>query len=125
MREIAQGSLDTVMAQVNDPATAAEFKRASFEAALAGIREGQMTYANDLILPKIQEEMKTRLEKFQGLSAEEESKLLQLTEEQKKIVVENDRKMKHEFLAQAPAINHGTIKMHDKYKSYMSMVQSA
>jgi hypothetical protein len=48
-----------------------------------------------------------------------------LSPEQKKILAENDRKMKNEFLAQAPAINHGTVKMHEKYKSYMSMVQAA
>ena len=50
----------------------------------------------------IQEEMQVRLAKYQGLSAEEESKLLQLTTEQKGIVATNDTKMKNEFLAAAP-----------------------
>ena len=73
----------------------------------------------------IQEEMKERLIKFQGLSAEEEAKLLQLTDEQKKIVAENDRKLKNEFLATAPAIAHGGVKMTPKYKDYMGMVTAA
>lgn len=98
MREIAHGSLEKVLSQVNDPAHSAEIKRSSFESALDGIRSGVMTYSSDKILPMIQEEMKERLVRFQGLSAEEESKLLALTEEQKKIVAENDRKMKNEFL---------------------------
>ena len=125
MRDIALGSLENVLSKVENSETAAEIKRASFEAALEGIRSGQMTYEKDLILPLFEAEMKERLEKFKGLSAEEESELLQLSEEQKKIVVENDRKMKNEYLGQAPNINHGTIKMNDKYKQYMSMVQSA
>eukprot|EP00355_Strombidium_rassoulzadegani_P000955 CAMPEP_0168612474 /NCGR_PEP_ID=MMETSP0449_2-20121227/2938_1 /TAXON_ID=1082188 /ORGANISM="Strombidium rassoulzadegani, Strain ras09" /LENGTH=401 /DNA_ID=CAMNT_0008653045 /DNA_START=8 /DNA_END=1213 /DNA_ORIENTATION=- len=125
MREIAVGSLEKVIAQVNDPANAAEVKRSSFESALDGIRSGSMTYKGDKILPMIEAEMKERLEKFKGLSAEEESKLLSLTPEQQKLVADNDRKLKNEFLHQAPQINHGAIKAHDKYKSYMSMVHSA
>lgn len=69
--------------------------------------------------------MKERLEKFKGLSAEEEAKLLSLTAEQKAIIAENDRKAKNEFLTQAPAISHGTVKMTEKYKGYMGMVASA
>jgi len=69
--------------------------------------------------------MQDRLQKFQGLSAEEESKLLSLNDEQKKLVVENDRKLKNEFLAKAPEVSHGTIKMSEKYRNYVSMVQAA
>lgn len=125
MKEIAMGSVDKVLGQIESPEHAADIKRASFESALEGIRSGVMTYQHDKILPMVQAEMAERLEKFKGLSAEEESQMLSLTDEQKKIVIENDRKHKHEFLATAPAINHGTIKMHDKFKSYMQMVQSA
>lgn len=124
MREIAVGSVEKVLAQVENPATAAEIKRASFLSALDGIRTGVMTYNQDMILPLIEAEMKERLEKFKGLSAEEESKLLSLTAEQKSIIAENDRKAKNEFLTAAPGISHGTVKMTDKYKGYMSMVQA-
>jgi len=31
--------------------------------------------------------------------------------------------MKNEYLVAAPAISHGTIKMSEKYKGYMAMVQ--
>lgn len=99
MREIAVGSVDKVLAQVDSPAMAGEIKRASFLSALDGIRTGIMTYKEDLILPMIEAEMQERLQKFKGLSAEEESKLLALSAEQKAIIAENDRKAKNEFLA--------------------------
>ena len=125
MREIAQGSVDKILQQVESPEHSASIKRSSFESALAGIRSGVMKYENDPILPLIQDEMQERLQKFQGLTAEEEGKLLSLTEDQKKLVVENDRKIKNEFLATAPAVSHGSLKMSEKYKNYMSMVHSA
>ncbi len=124
MRNLALGSVDKVLAYVDDPQHSDEVRRSSFESALDGIRTGVMTYNNDKILPMIEEEMAQRLQAFQGLSAEEESKLLALTAEQKKIIADNDRKMKEEFLTQAPSINHGTVKMNPKYKDYMELVQT-
>jgi len=124
MKNIAMGSVDAVLSYVNDPQHAEEIRRSSLDNALEGIKTGRMTYANDMILPMIESEMASRLESFKGLSAEEESKLLALTGDQKKIIAQNDRKMKEEFLTQAPNINHGTVKMHEKYRNYMSLVQS-
>jgi len=124
MKEIAFGSLDKILKQVEDPATNSEIKESAFQSALLGISKGTMTYENDSILPMIEAEMQERLQKFQGLTAEEESKLLALTDDQKIIVADNDRKLKNEFLVQAPAISHGVVKMTDKYKAYVSMVSS-
>ena len=125
MKEIAQGSVDKVLALVDDPSHSQNIKRASFLSALEGIRSGVMTYKEDLVLPLIEKEMAERLQRFKGLSLEEETKLLALSNEQKKIVAENDKKLKNEFLAAAPAITHGTVKGNEKYKSYIAMVQSA
>lgn len=125
MRAVVQGSLDKVMGYVNDPAHSAEIQRASFESALDGIRSGEMTYKQDVILPMLEAEMTERLQRFRGMTKEEESAMLSLSDEQKKIVGENDRKIKNEFLATAPHITHGSVKNHDKYKSYMQMVQTA
>lgn len=124
MKNIALGSMDTVMNYVQDSSHSKEIKRASFEAALDGIRSGVMTYKNDKILPMIQDEMAKRLQKFKGMSADEEGKLLQITEEQRRILMDNDRKLKNEFLSTPPAINHGGVKMHDKYKSFLTMTAS-
>ena len=69
--------------------------------------------------------MEERLAKFRGLSKEEEVKLLALSDEQRKMLAENDRKLKNEFLQQAPAITHGGVKMHEKYKHYVKMAHEA
>lgn len=69
--------------------------------------------------------MQVRLQKFDGMSKAEEAKILSLSDGQKKIVAENDRKMKNEFLTSAPVITHGAVKMHDKYKSFVSMAKKS
>jgi len=124
MRSVVQGSLDVVLGHIDDPAQAADIRRASFESALDGIRTGTMTYSKDSLLPMLEAEVKERLVRFNGMSKEEEGKLLSLSEDQKKIVADNDRKLKNEFLAAAPQIAHGSVKNNDKYKNYMTMVQS-
>jgi hypothetical protein len=115
MKDIVNGSVQSVFSQLDQPASAAEIKRNSFECALNGIRSGTMTYQGDQILPMIQEEIKGRLTKFQGMTKEEESALLALSDSQKTIVVANDRKLKNGFLGAAPAIHHGTVKNTQKY----------
>lgn len=72
----------------------------------------------------IEEEMRNRAGKFLNMTKEEEGKMLSLSADQKKIVSENDRKLKNEYLAAAPHITHGSVKLHEKYKEYMSHVQS-
>jgi hypothetical protein len=124
MKEIAVGSVEKVLGQIETPAFKDDIKKASFLSALDGIRTGTMTYSQDLILPMIQKEMEERLAKYKGLTAEEEGKLLSLTAAQKATVAENDRKMKTEFLTAAPQISHGTIKASEKYLSYMTMVKT-
>lgn len=125
MKNVVQGSIDKVFSYVDDPTHTAEIKRSSFESALVGIRSGEMTYSGDIILPMIESEMKERLQRFQGMTIAEEAALLSLTEGQKKVVGDNDRKMKQEFLAAAPHITHGAVKMHDKYKSYVQMAAAS
>ena len=98
MHDIATCSLEKVFAMVEDPAHSAAIKRASFESALHGIRNGQMTYTGDAILPAIQTEMSERLAKFSNLTVAEEQALMALTDEQKQLIAQNDRAIKNEFL---------------------------
>lgn len=125
MREIAEGSVNKVVAMCDDPAHADDIKRASFLSALDGIRNGSMTYKDDALLPAIESEMAERLQKFKGLTREEEIAILALSDEQRKLLASSDKKMKNEFLKTPPNITHGAIKGHDKYKSYMKMVEEA
>ena len=125
MREIAEGSVDKVIAMVENPEYAEGIKRQSFLSALDGIRTGTMTYKDDSILPAIESEMQSRLAKFQGLSKEEEVAILGLTDDQRKMLADQDRKLKNEFLQSAPAFTHGGVKLHDQYQAYLKMVHDA
>ena len=51
--------------------------------------------------------------------------MLSLTADQKVLVVNNDRKLKNEFLGAAPAIAHGTVKETPKFKAYVAMAKGA
>jgi hypothetical protein len=50
LRNAVQGSLETVLYKIDDPVDGAAIKRASFEAALDGIKTGKMTYKGDQLL---------------------------------------------------------------------------
>jgi hypothetical protein len=65
------------------------------------------------------------MEKFKGLTVQEEQALLALTDEQKGLIAANDRAIKNEFLRAPPGITHGSVKSHDKFKSYMKAVHIA
>jgi hypothetical protein len=102
LKNIAVGSVDKVFALLDQPEHAARIKRSAFEAALDGIKDGVMTYKGDAVLPLIEAEMQEKLHKFDGLTAAEESALLSLTQQQRNLVAENDRKLKNEFLGAQP-----------------------
>lgn len=51
-----------------------------------------MTYEEDPLLPMLQAEMNKRIDHFRGLSEVEESKLLSLTAEQRKLIADQDKK---------------------------------
>jgi hypothetical protein len=125
MQQIAVGSVDKVLTAIEEPTLAAEVKRASFAAALDGIRVGVMTYKGDAVLPMIQEEMSTRLQKYSNMTVQEEQALMQLNDEQRRIIADNDRKLKNEFLQTPPGITHGGVKNHEKFQNYMNSVKLA
>ena len=124
LREIAIGSFEKVQQAIRDPATKEQIQRASFQSALQGIASGLMKYESDPLLPLLQSEMQSRIAHFKGLSAAEESKLLSLTPEQRRIIADQDRKAKVDYLGTAPNINNPGIKSHDKYRNFVDMVNN-
>ena len=92
------------MKKINDmmsnPAEKKAIQDAAFQSALDGIKQGR--YEKDPLLPILQTEIEQRIEHFKGLSPEEEGKLLSLSKDQRRIVADNDRKAKNEYLATAP-----------------------
>lgn len=61
-----------------------------------------MEYVNDPILPILTEEIKKRTAEFKNLTPAEESKLLSLNADQKRMLIDNDKKTKAEFLHAVP-----------------------
>lgn len=95
MREIALGSFETVQKAIVDPTSKKQIQNEAFKAALNGIASGIMKYEHDPLLPMLQGEMQKRIAHFKGLSAEEESKLLSLTADQRRVIADLDRKYKN------------------------------
>lgn len=83
-----------------------------------------MKYEHDPLLPLLQSEMQSRIAHFKGLSAEEESKLMSLSAEQRRVIADQDRKAKIDYLGTAPNINNPGIKSHEKYRSFVDMVNN-
>jgi hypothetical protein len=54
-------------------------KRSAFEAALDGIRSGEMNYQNDIVLPNLIDKIKAKTQALKSLSKEEEAKMLSLS----------------------------------------------
>lgn len=98
LNSISTAAVTKVNDSLADPVQREKILKASFESALIGIRTGKMEFVNDPILPILTDEINRRSAEFANLSPEEESKLLSLTVDQKRIVSEMDKKAKQEFL---------------------------
>jgi len=79
-----------------------------------------MTYQNDPLLPILEGEIKAQTTAYQTLTAKEESDLLSLKDEQKRLLVDSDKSAKAEYLKQQPNIADAGVKMQEKYKSYIA-----
>ena len=92
LKQIAIGSMDVVNVALADAGRRRDLQDKAFQAALSGIRSGRMAYEEDPLLPLLKQEMNNRISHFKGLSKEEESYLLSLTADQRRIIAEQDRK---------------------------------
>jgi len=119
---IGKGALEKVNASLNDPAMRSDIDEQMFQSALSGIRQGVTTYEGDPLLPIVESEIKARTEAFKGLSAEEESKMLQLTADQKRIITTSDKATKAEFLSAQPKVSHAGVKAHPKFLQYVNSI---
>ena len=77
-----------------------------------------MTYEGDPLLPILQAEVEARTSAYANISAEDESKLMSLTSDHKRIIAENDKKAKQEFLQKPPSINNPGVRLHPKYQAF-------
>lgn len=73
---IGKSALSKVNEALADPVKSKAIKEGAFKAAIAGIRDGSMTYKGDPLLPILQGEIQARTTEYGSLSPEAESKLL-------------------------------------------------
>ena len=121
---IGKGALDKVNSALTSP-DSAELKEAAFQCALGGIREGSMSYKNDPLMPILTDEIADRVNNFKAISSEEERNLLSLNADQKKVVIEADKREKAAFLAQQPNINNPGVKMNPKFVNFSEAIKAS
>lgn len=123
--EIGNGAQDKMKESLNDSAMRSEIDEGMFQSALLGIRRGEMLYENDPLLPIVSEEINSRTQAYTSLSAEEESNMLQLNAEQKKIISGADKAQKAEFLKTAPKLGNAGVKLNPKFLNFVNNVSKA
>lgn len=125
MNSIVSNAVSKVNSALEDPQQRERILQASFESALIGIRTGKMEYVNDPILPILTEEINRRTAEFKSLTPAQEGKLLALTADQKRVIADNDRKAKEEYLTSMPQISNPGVKMNPKFKAYVQSIGAA
>lgn len=117
-QEIINGILRKVVDEVENlqKNIPAKVVAASFEAALDGIASGAMDYKKDIVLPMILERVRVEVSKLQNLSAEEQKKLVMLSEAQINQLRSQDQSAKQEYLSKAPLGIDGNVRGFDNVK---------
>ena len=119
---IGTGAVEKMQAALNDPEQMKAINESAFQSALKGIAAGTMTYEGDPLLPILQNEVEARTNAYANISAEEESKLMSLTSDHRRIIADNDRKAKQEYLQKLPSVSNPGVRMHPKYQSFASQL---
>jgi hypothetical protein len=122
---IGSGALSKLNATLADPEESKAIKEASFQSALQGIRDGSMSYKGDPLMPILTGEIEARVNSFKSLSPAEETAMMALTADQKKLIVEADKRDRLAFLHTQPNINNAGVKTNQKYLNYVESLKSA
>lgn len=121
---IGKAAIDKVNAALADPEQSKVIKESAFQSALLGLRAGIMSYENDPILPILQEEIVERCSAYSNLTPEDESAMLCLKADQKKVIADADKREKNAFLTAKPKINNPSVTGHEKYKQYVENLKA-
>lgn len=116
LSSIAQAALKATLEKVENDEGG--IKEQSFNDALEGIRNGKMDYKEDPVLPILKEEITKRTAELKGLSPEEESRMLSLTDDQRKSVAQADRAAKDAYLTSIPHLTSQGLKAHKKFTRF-------
>jgi hypothetical protein len=99
-------------------------RRQAFVAALDGIKKGSMDFKSDPVLPILKQELTSRTDALRGLSAEDQDKLLSLTEDQKRSLSVIDKAHKDKYLSAAPVVQSQGLKNHEKFLKHLNYLSS-
>lgn len=118
-----QGIIQRASSEIDRQLTgsdAEKIQQQMLDSAIEGLSKGYMDYANDPILPLVQQSIRSSVESLNKLSATEQAKLQALTKEQLQSIRDSDRKAKEEFLTTQPAALEGGLKNNDVVKKILS-----
>ena len=122
---IGRAALAKVQSSMQDPDTSRAIKDAAFRSALQGLRAGSMRYENDPLMPILTEEINHRVNAYKNLSKQEEADLLSLNADQKRQIVETDKRDKQAFLAKVPEISNPAIATHPKFQAFVGNIKNS
>ena len=105
---------ERIVKNVNDKDIQSSF----FDLALTGIEKGVMTYENDYLLNHMKKFIKEKIEKINGLSSEEQKKLVALTEVQLNNLKLADEKSRDDYLSKEPMFDP-SLKSDEKVKKLL------
>lgn len=119
MLSLAQDAFNATIERVESDADGS-IKEQSFQAALNGIRKGEMDFTGDPVLPILQEELSKRVQDLKNMTPEEESKLLSLTADQKRSLINMDKVAKESYLSTVPHVSSQGLKSHEKFSKFVN-----
>ena len=94
-------------------------KQKAFEKALEGMRKNQMSHEDCPLAEILADEVEKRSAKYEGLSSSEESKLLSLKKDQKRLIIQTDKASKEEYLSSPPSTQSQGLKAHPKFTAFV------
>lgn len=121
--KIAEEALNIVLNTVKEKEKNKEILKTSFESALIGLKNGKMEYSNDKIIPLFLSNLQIKTKNLISLTNEEENKLFSLSQKQKEILIELDRRNKLFYLEKSPEISTN-IKNSEIYKNILNRIKS-
>ena len=76
-------------------------------------------------MPILTSEINAKVNAYKLLTPAEETKILSLKDDQKKVIIDGDKREKQSYLAAVPNINHPSIKSHPKFVAFTESVKAS
>lgn len=124
IKEVTESALKDLSEFVSDPKRKEELHKSSFETALKGLSKGEMNYENDIVLPYFVNQFSAKSNALKKLTLEEETAMFALSKDQKKFVVDNDKRAKLDYLSQAPNVSSAGVKNSKEYKAIVERMKA-